>query len=139
MKRYFCFLICALLLLSGCGTDYGTDKDPNMGKPVFDTEKDIIDVEFYTTVDDIGAIEISEEQLAETVEWLGTFVIARAAGDTWVPGGYYTEVTIYYTDGTTYESDLHNIVIDGAKYYTSSGEAPEFWRELFGWEDSGDE
>lgn len=129
MKKYFGFLICVFLLLSGCSV-YGTENDPNMGKPVFDTEKEIIDVEFYTTVDDIGIIEVSEEQLAETVEWLSTFVIDRAAGDTWVPGGYIHEVTIYYADGTIYESDLYNIIVDDLKYYPSYGESPKFYHDL---------
>lgn len=145
MKKYFCFLICALLLLIGCENDYGLntykpENDPNVGIAVFDVEKEIIDVEFNTSINNIGLIEISPEQLDEIVEWLGTFKTTRKNEyDTWVPGTGSVQLTIYYADGTTFAGNISNTTIDGVGYYIDGDNAPDFWPDLFNTEGSEDE
>lgn len=137
MKKYLCFLICMLLFFSGCNNDYGLntykpENDPNVGIAVFDTEKEIIDVEFNTAINNIGLIEISPEQLDEIVEWLGTFKTTRKnLYDTVVPGTGSTDVTIYYADGTSHTGSMSYTIIDGYGYYVDGGNAPEFWHNFF--------
>ena len=136
MKKYFCFLICAFLLLTGCGTK----TDANIGKTVFDTEKEITGIEFYTTVNLRGTVVVPEEYLAEITEWLGTFKITeKNTRGTWAPGTGSTDVTIYYADGTTHSGSISNTTIDGVGYYIDGDNAPDFWPDLFNTEDSEDE
>lgn len=136
MKKYLCFLICALLLLSGCGTK----TDANIGKTVFDVEKEITGIEFYSTVNLRGTVVVPEEYLAEITEWLGTFRITeKNTRDTWAPGTGSTEVTIYYADGTTHSGSISNISIDGSGYYIDGDNAPEIWLSLMNTEESADE
>jgi len=132
MKKFLCFLICALLLLSGCAVK----SDPNIGKTVFDTEKDITGIEFYTTVNLRGTVVVPEEYIAEITEWLETFKITeKNTRGTWPPGTGSTDVTIYYADGTTYSGSISTINIDGSWYYIDCDDAPEIWVSLMNEED----
>ena len=129
MKRIAGLLLCAILLFSGCST-HGTKNDPNIGKQVFDTSKEIVGIEYSTNINDLGLFAIPAEHLEEMIEWLGTFTISNAV-DTWTPGGYYHEVTIHYADGSILDAkNLSGVVIDGVKYEAQGGERPEFLSDI---------
>jgi len=136
MKRYLCILICALLLLSGCGAK----SDPNIGKTIFDTEKEITKIEFHTTVNNRGMVTVPDEYMAEIIDWLGTLKITeKNTRGTWAPGTGSTEVTICYADGTSHSGSISNITIGNSEYYVDGANAPDIYLSLWDNEDTENE
>lgn len=125
MKKLCVFLICAFLLLSGCG------QDEAKGSKVFDTDKGIEAVVFETTVNGRKEIPVPEEYLTEVIEWLGTFMAGERVEGALPPGTNATRVTVFYADGTSVESGLNTVGLGGKSYKVVKSEQPEGWSAYF--------
>ncbi len=121
MKKRFAVLL-SMILLCGCGAKIDRDQ------PVFHTEN-IVGIIFYTPNAREG-IEVPEEDLAEIVEWLGSFTVGDKAGETLIPGSNSISFRMEYEDGTVLENGLSTITLDGTRYYMDHAPAPDSYLEL---------
>ena len=117
-------LVCVLGLI-GCNT-----KDTAIGKSVFETEN-ITRVTFYGSAPNSTETEVPRENLAEIIEWLGTFVAGEKADDVLPPGADSLFVRIEYSDGTIIENSMSTTIVDGTTYLINYDKEPECYFELF--------
>lgn len=125
MKRILALLLCALLILSGCGQDKAA------GSKVFDTDREIKSIVFETTINGRKEIPVPEEYLPEVIEWLGSFTVGKQVGDSLSPGTNATRVTIVYADGTSMESALDTVTVGRKTYYTEEANMPDAWYDYY--------
>lgn len=123
MKKSIALCLALVLTLSlvGCGN---THKE----KTVFDTEN-IKSVTFFTPNAKNGLL-VPEEDLAEIVDWLGSFTVGEKADKTLKPGSNSITVRIEYTDGNTIECGLSTTDVENTTYYMDYANAPECYTEL---------
>ena len=75
-----------------------------------------------------GQGDVTNENMTEIINWLGTFAIEKKADDLIVPGTNTYCVEIEYLDGTIVKEGLDLIIVDGVSYYVKSAPTPDcFW------------
>jgi len=151
IKRFSALILCALVLftLASCnrkGTDdtlvtpgttdvsditTGTTKtDPNLGKPVFDTDgitKMALFSGYGKTSHDVPA-----EHMEEITAWLGTITVGENTSDKpSVPGTGFYHVEIEYSDGKVIKAPLDTTKIGETTYHTVRDPYPDAFYEIF--------
>ena len=119
MKKIF-LLMAALILITGfvgCSSER-----PDKTEPVFETEN-ISRIYFKAGPGDM--VEVPGEDLADVVEWLGTFRIGEKTKEPLDPGADSVTVKIEYSDGTVVENGLSTMTVDGTRYNMTYENAPE--------------
>ena len=73
--------------------------------------------------------DVTDENMTEIINWLGTFTIDKKADDLIAPGTNTYYVEIEYLDGTVVREGLDVIIVDGVSYYVNSAPTPDcFWK-----------
>ncbi len=96
---------------------------------MFDTEHATAVTFFISGTKDGYAVP--QEDLAEILEWLGTFTVAEKAEKTLPTGTNRISVRIEYAGGVTISHGLGTTEIEGTHYYMKHKDAPECYTELF--------
>ena len=114
-------LICVCLLSSCNHTLSNTDAT------IFKTDN-IKRITFYAYYGQGKGSDVTDENMTEIINWLGTFAIDKKADDLIAPGTNTYCVEIEYLDGTIVKEGLDVIIVDGVSYYVKSAPNPDcFW------------
>lgn len=98
--------------------------------PVFSTEK-VSRVTFYGYYGEGEGMDVSADDMAEIVAWLGTFTLGEAVdGDVLAPGTNTYYVEIEYADGAIVKNGLDVIKVYGTSYYLDSDIPPDCFMDI---------
>ena len=85
-------------------------------------------ITFYAYYGQGKGSDVTDENMTEIINWLGTFAIDKKADDLIAPGTNTYCVEIEYLDGTIVKEGLDVIIVDGVSYYVKSSPNPDcFW------------
>lgn len=138
-------LIC-ICLLSGCNyalsnteetkpqennptesTHNNSEKTTISSSTIFNTDN-IKRITFYAYYGQGKGSNVTDENMAEVINWLGTFAIDKEVDDLIAPGTNTYYVEIEYFDGRVVKKGLDVIEVDGISYYVKSAPMPDcFW------------
>ena len=98
--------------------------------PVFRTEN-ISRVTFYGYYGEGEGMDVSADDMAEIVAWLGTFTLGKSVGGEPIAPGtntYYVEIE--YADGAIVKNGLDVIKVYGTSYYLDSDIPPDCFMDI---------
>ena len=111
-------------------TESTPDNSENITSPssaIFNTDN-IKRITFYAYYGQGKGSDVTDENMTEIINWLGTFAIDKKADDLIAPGTNTYCVEIEYLDGTIVKEGLDVIIVDGVSYYVKSAPNPDcFW------------
>ena len=94
---------------------------------IFNTDN-IKRITFYAYYGQGKGSDVTDENMTEIINWLGTFAIDKKADDLIAPGTNTYCVEIEYLDGIVVKEGLDVIIVDGVSYYVKSAPNPDcFW------------
>ena len=98
--------------------------------PVFST-RNISRITFYGYYGEGKGVDVSADDMAEIVAWLGTFTLGKAVGgDVLAPGTNTYYVEIEYADGAIVKNGLDVIKVYGTSYYLDSDIPPDCFMDI---------
>ena len=117
-------LIC-VCLLSSC--NHTSENITSPSSAIFNTDN-IKRITFYAYYGQGKGSDVTDENMTEIINWLGTFAIDKKANGLISPGTNTYCVEIEYLDGTIVKEGLDVIIVDGVSYYVKSAPKPDcFW------------
>ncbi len=120
----FLLLICSLFLTC-CKAVDSIDRE----SPVFETEN-INSVILFSIPHNEQGVNVPNEYMEEIIKWIGTFRLDRKAEGMLDPGTNTISIRIEYSDGTSVESGVNTIDLNGVTYHMTHERAPKSLDEL---------
>jgi len=108
-------------------TPNNSENTTSPSSTIFNTDN-IKRITFYAYYGQGKGSDVTDENMTEIINWLGTFAIDKKADDLIAPGTNTYYVEIEYLDGTVVREGLDVIIVDGVSYYVNSAPTPDcFW------------
>ena len=111
-----------------------TESTPNNSENITSPSSTIFNIDnikritFYAYYGHGKGSDVTDENMAEIINWLGTFAIDKKADGLISPGTNTYCVEIEYLDGTVVREGLDVIIVDGVSYFVKSAPNPDcFW------------